>query len=295
VDEKRFVKRLWMAKALLLAALLYVGFEAVTNQLHLVAVLDPGTASGDPRAAARVPASPEARLPSDYTEIVRRNLFAETDGTENRPAVSSGSKTHDSMPSAEDLGLRLVGAIAGGPAVSRVNIQNVKSNTTGVYRIGDTVASATVEAIQRDTVILRYEGRDLRLRLRSGTAADNKSDPGKDEQRHAREPVPLGTAGTPAISSPARAEYVAEVFHKATIEPYVRNNRTEGLKITGLEKIPMAEKLGLKNGDVLQTVNGQQLTSKQKAFQVLMKAKTQSKVNMQLLRDGKSKELSFDL
>jgi len=37
------------------------------------------------------------------------------------------------------------------------------------------------------------------------------------------------------------------------------------------------------------------LTSKQKAFQVLMKAKTQSKVNLQLLRDGKSKELSFDL
>ncbi len=44
------------------------------------------------------------------------------------------------MPSAEELGLRLVGAIAGGPAISRANIQNIKSKTTGVYRIGDTVA-----------------------------------------------------------------------------------------------------------------------------------------------------------
>jgi len=75
----------------------------------------------------------------------------------------------------------------------------------------------------------------------------------------------------------------------------VNNDRTEGLKITGLESFPMAQALGLQNGDVVQSVNGQQLTSKQKAFQVLMKAKTQSKIDFQLLRDGKSKNLSFNL
>ncbi len=53
--------------------------------------------------------------------------------------------------------------------------------------------------------------------------------------------------------------------------------------------------IGLRNGDVVQSVNGQQLTSKQKAFQVLMKAKTQSKIDIQLLRDGQSRNLSFDL
>jgi type II secretory pathway component PulC len=75
----------------------------------------------------------------------------------------------------------------------------------------------------------------------------------------------------------------------------VKNHRTEGLKISGLEKIPMAERFGLQNGDVVQSINGQQLTSKQKAFQVLMKARTQSKVDIQLLRDGQRKGLSFDL
>jgi type II secretory pathway component PulC len=88
---------------------------------------------------------------------------------------------------------------------------------------------------------------------------------------------------------------VAEVFRQATIEPYVKNYRTEGLTISGLEKIPMAERFGLQNGDVVQSINGQQLTSKQKAFQVLMKARTQSKVDIQLLRNGQRKGLSFDL
>ena len=92
-----------------------------------------------------------------------------------------------------------------------------------------------------------------------------------------------------------QAGYVTDIFRKATIEPYVKNDQTEGLKITGLENIPMAEMFGFKNGDIVQSVNGQQLTSKQKAFQVLMKAKTQSSIDIRLLRDGQSKNLSFKL
>jgi type II secretory pathway component PulC len=57
----------------------------------------------------------------------------------------------------------------------------------------------------------------------------------------------------------------------------------------------LANLFGLRNGDIVQTVNGQNLNSKQKAFQVLKKARTQSNISLQLLRDGKAKELSFDL
>jgi len=53
--------------------------------------------------------------------------------------------------------------------------------------------------------------------------------------------------------------------------------------------------LGLQNGDIVQMVNGQSLTNKQKAFQVLQKARSQPRLQIQLLRDGKAKELSFDL
>jgi len=88
---------------------------------------------------------------------------------------------------------------------------------------------------------------------------------------------------------------VDNVLRKATIEPYVRNGRPQGLKITGLEENPLTAMVGLRNGDVIQTVNGQTLTNKQKAFQVIQKAKSQSKLNIQLLRDGKAKELSLDL
>jgi general secretion pathway protein C len=287
MNEKRFIRVFRLIKVFLVVVLVYGGLRAITGRLHIGA-FDPGTVSGGDRTPDAEPMTIRTQSPADYTDILQGNLFSGAD-----PAQGPGrAPALDSMPSAEDLGLRLVGTLASGPAISRANIQNVKSKTTGVYRIGDTVASATVEAIQQDAVVLRHQGRQLILRMHTGAAGDDKQPAGNTGQKAGEKAPP---AGNRAALPPVKADYVAEVFRKATIEPYVKNNRTEGLRITGLDKIPMAEMFGLKNGDIIQSLNGQQLTSKQKAFQVLMKARTQSKVDIQLLRNGKSKDLSFSL
>jgi general secretion pathway protein C len=307
MNEKRFIAILWTAKAALFAILLYAGFGVVAGRLHLGAMFDPGTASGEQQATDGQLAVRQESPPSDYTAIVQRNLFAGANNVDSSRAASNRSGALDSTASAEELGWRLVGTIAGGPAASRAILQNTKSNATGSYRIGDTIASpasgtagATVEIIQRDAVVLRYRGQDLTLKLRAGTTADHPPKtagaPGQEDPRQAGPPGVEASASTKTQTAPLpRGRSVAEVFRQATLEPYVKDHRTEGLRITGLENIPMAELLGLRNGDIVRSVNGQQLTSKQKAFQVLMKAKTQSKVDLQLLRDGANKNLSFDL
>ncbi len=284
MDEKRIIKMVWLIKACLVVALVYGGFRAVIGHLHVKA-FDPGVVAGEEPSLATEPETGETQSPSNYAEILEGGLFSAGDPlAENR-----GSQDLDSLPSAEDLGLRLVGAIAGGPAISRANIQNVKSKTTGVYRIGDAVAGATVAAIQQDAVVLRHEGRQLILRLHTEIPS------GEPQSAEPQGEEKAASANKQAKLPPLKADYVSEVFRKATIEPYVKNGQTEGLRISGLDKIPMAEMLGLRDGDIIRSVNGQQLTSKQKAFQVLMKAKTQSKVDIQLSRNGKSKDLSFGL
>ncbi|MBM4024869.1 MAG: hypothetical protein FJ280_05595 [Planctomycetes bacterium] len=302
MDDKRFVRLLGIAKAALVAILVYVGFEVATNRLPLDAMFDPGTARGERPVGAEPTASPPPREISDYTAIVRRNLFSGTDSTDNTRTDETRVPALESPAAVEELGLRLVGTIAGGPLASRAIIQNTTTtNSSGSYRIGDAVASATVEAIQRDAVVLRHQGRPVVLRLSSGTAAggpskaplpENRSGPRQAPRLGAKE---IGRDIDMATPPPGRAEYVTEVFRRATVEPYVKDDQTIGLKITGLDQFPMAGVFGFKDGDIVQTVNGQQLTSKQKAFQILMKAKTQPRVDIQLLRDGKSKELSFDL
>lgn len=319
MDKKDVVKLLWVVKACLLVVLMYAGFEVLAGYLHFGPVLGPDTASGNQGAVNKQASAPVSHPPSDYAAIIESNLFAGRDNVGNLQAASNPSQTPNSIASAEELGLRLVGTIAGNSAASRAIIQNTKDNTTGVYKIGDTIASpshsrdtqarqteapstkatpqaqATMEAIRRDAVILRYEGRSLVLRLHAATVADNKSDLRKDKPQPAKDTPAASSMQMQPVPRLDRAEHIAEIFREAKIEPCVKDNRTEGLRITGLENIPMAQFFGFQNGDVVQSVNGQPLTSKQKAFQVLMKVRTQSRVDLQLLRDGKNKELSFNL
>ncbi len=294
MDEKRFIKILWIAKAVLVAVLLYVGVGVVVNRVRLNAMFDPDTASGELRVAETQAAPAETHSPSDYEAIVQRNLFSDAAPAAAQQPDTNPAPAAPSSPSADELGLRLVGTIAGSSTASRAIIQSTKSNTTDFYRIGDTVASATVEAVRRAEVVLRYQGRPLVLKQCSGTTTDKgqKTEAAAPKPESRSQPTPVATASS---SESSRTGSMSEIFRKATIEPYVRNDRTEGLRITGLDKIPLAGVLGFKNGDIVQAVNGQQLTSKQKAFQVLQKARTQSKVSIRILRDGKNKELSFDL
>ncbi len=300
MDEKRLVKLLWVVKAGLLAVLVYTGFEVVVSLLRLGVVLDPSTASGEPRTTETSVASSADDSPPDYNVIAQRNLFAGADKAGAAPTGAPVAETPDSPAATEELGLSLIGTLAGGPTASRAILQESRTNKTDSYRIGDSVAAATVEAIQRETVVLRYQGRLVVLKQCPGKAEGKEPKPREGGPKiEAAGPAGAGRS-QPAAAPEAprfagRSGSMAEVFRQATIEPYVKNSRTEGLKITGLEKIPLAERLGLQNGDVVQAINGQQLTSKQKAFQVLMKARTQSKVDIQLLRDGRRKGLSFDL
>ena len=200
-----------------------------------------------------------------------------------------------SMTSAEqDLGLRLTGSIAGTATTSRAIIEDTATKTTRLYKTGDIVASATIESIQPDAVILRHDGRRRVLRLHTGTATDSLPANKIEEQGRANVPESRSAKREMAPSS-AKLGYVEDLFRNATVEPYLEDGQPQGLKITGLENTPVAGMFGLKNGDVIQTVNGQHLTNKQKAFQVLQKARTQPRMHIQLLRHGRTRDLSFDL
>lgn len=285
MDERRFAKLLWGIKAALVAVLLYCGFKAISSRVGVDQVLEPHAVSGGER-----PARPAERVEDDrqvdYSAILRRNLFADDPAVgQSRPPVV------ETMPSAEELGLRLIGAIAGGPVASRAIIQNTKEKTTNPYRIGDTVASATVESIRPDVVVLRYQGEQFALRLNAAAGEDTGKTVAKRQERPKQVARPVVQTAQPST----RAARVTEAFRQIQIEPHVVNRRTQGLRVTGLDKVPLAGVLGLRDGDVIQRINGQQLTSKQKAFQVMMKAKAQPKIDIQLMRDGRSKDLSFNM
>ena len=297
MNEKRASRLFWAIKALLAGILLYVAVAVIVTPLYLGRALKPQPVSGDERRPEPAPAETHSRPPADLSAIVEHNLFAGAGSP--APKVDAVTPSAPNTKSAEEeLGLKLIGAVAGDAATSRAVIQNTTTGASLPYKIGDMVGPAMVESIESYRVVVRHAGRRKVLPLESGAVTQTKGRSGEDKPQNPQSTTTGGKRVSATVQTPQNRpsmSYVEDVFHRAKIEPYVQNGRTEGLKITGLEADSLTGLFGLQNGDVVQTVNGQNLTSKQKAFQVLQKAKTQSKLQIQLLRDGKSKELSFDL
>ena len=291
INDKQLSKLFWAAKATLVAILLYVALEAAITPSQLGEELKPKAVAGVERLPDEIEreSGPQAR--PDYSVILNNDLFTGTG-----PSTVSEISPPDMavLPSAEELGLTLQGIIAGGPAISRAIIEDGTSKVATPYKTGDRVGPATIESIEPERVILRHNGRRLALQMHAGNSAKSQKNAVQTEKLEAIASEPVVVDQQEPRAS-ARLGYVEELFHKATIKPYVKDGQTKGLEITGLEETPLTKLFGLRNGDIVQNVNGQDINSKQKAFQVLKKARTQPQIDLRLLRDGKAKDLSFDL
>lgn len=192
----------------------------------------------------------------------------------------------------------MLGTVSGSPVVSRAIIKNLETHKPGLYRTGEVVADASIESIEKDAVILVHSGQRKVLKLNiAGGHNENKSQPISSKSINKKsEAVKASLQDEEApIEVRTKIKHVEAILKKAVIEPYIVNGKIEGLRITDLEKISIAKDLGLKNGDVVRGVNGHRLTSKQKAYQVFKKARTQPTMSIELLRGDKTKKLSFNL
>jgi general secretion pathway protein C len=295
----RIRKALFVSNLALVLVLGYVVFKTVMLPEPLEKPLAPRAAQGNVSASPK----PEASVPVNYEGILQRNLFggsgASTDANGN-PADNSGGV----IRSGTETGLELIGTIAGSSELARAIIMDTTTKSTELYKTGDSIAGAKIASIERNAVILVRNGEKSVLKLNvnrptpeaaqpSPPAVANKSESGQNNTiRESNEPV----RARAAAEAPSSSEGVLDqIVRNATIEPYVVNGQTEGLRITGLENLKMAQFIGLKDGDVIRKVNGQVLTSKQKAFQVFRKTRTQTGVEMELLRGNQEKNLSFVL
>jgi len=287
-------KVLLISKLAIVLLLVYTGGSTVLVRRNSAELFLPAPAGGSENEGPAQEGASGRGLSDDLSVIVERGIF----GTGGQPSADGNA---GGLPSvAGELGIELVGTVCGSPAISRAIIKDTGTKALGLYRPGQTVAGATIQSIEPNAVILLHNGRVKALNLKAAETARLADSPGPAAGKvKAANPAPYLPAnragGQSSAGSASRIGYVEEILSKAAIEPYGVNGIVEGLRITGLEKVPVAESLGLENGDVIRRVNGQQLTSLQKAFQVFQKAKSQPTMSMELSRGGVTKELTFDL
>ena len=194
---------------------------------------------------------------------------------EGSPLVKTEGELRESSP----LDLELLGTAIGNIKDPIAFIKDLKANNQGMYRLGNIIQEAKVVRIVMGEVTLDLNGRKEILRLSKRG---------------------MSWAGINAneiiISKNNLLSQTAEIYNSLrsiTVKPHYEAKQVVGMQVSGIPEGNVITTTGIKNQDIIKSVNNQKIDSYQKALQVFSKVRNQSEIKVSLLRDGQPLNFSY--
>ena len=90
-------------------------------------------------------------------------------------------------------------------------------------------------------------------------------------------------------------ENQADLMRTARVVPEQENGRTVGIRMMNIKPDSLLGVLGMQNGDRLQTINGFDMSSPEKALEAYARLRTADKLTVQVNRGGKNMNLDYNI
>ncbi len=290
---------------LLLVYLVYSYFiEERDYKNTIVRKTEPSQTQSEPNQESTDSTNPDIILERDIFNTARVSVPPQNNQQDN--IISQVAKPVVRKP----LDLRLLGTVAGDGAIGCAIIENVKTKVQDLYNVGDIVDGARIEKIERNRVILLNDGLEEVLNIYIAGQTDTNQENTEPVEFTNVSPVVKPDETTDEevvkITSPTERQVnknaflakiggIEAILKTVKISTHETDGVEDGLKISGLEGSSMAKFVGLKDGDIIQTINGQSVINDRKAFQVLRKARSLSSFDLELKRGTETKKLSFKI
>jgi general secretion pathway protein C len=248
----------------------------------------PSTAASDARSA---------RGRARYDVVVSRDLF----------------RTSSASPDAASH-LRLVGLATHLPAHFAV-IEDVRRGVQHLYRVGDRVGSdeslsLTVARIEPDCVVLESSG-GVYVLARGADPVDRPGHAGGETDDAPATPLAAqdrSTGGRALVRRGRDDEYFLDrrafeatvgdfdrVASQIRVIPNVVGGKAVGYRIFGIDAASVFSDLGLRNGDVLRSVNTVALTDPATALNVLRDLPRERRITLDIDRRQRPQTLTYEI
>lgn len=238
---------------------------------------------------------------TQYRSIMQRDLFR----TKAAPPPQEPKKSLDIETLEEtQLKLKLWGTVSGSPASAYAVIEDTQKREQNLYQVGDAIQQATLKAILREKVVLAVNGKDEILSMEEvpETSAVNRSSRQASSSRPAR---PLQSESPPTTVRTQRValnrsmienamQDVSKLMTEMTITPNIsEDGQQSGLALRNIKPNSIFRRMGLRNGDVLVGVNGDQIESVDDALGLYENLKSASEVQVQIMRRGQERTIDY--
>ncbi len=288
----------------LTTAIIYLGVAAFYKYETGKMAVGPENAFQNQTSQAN--ASTQSQPLSSYRAIESRNLFdVRIHEPTPTPAATPTPKPDDidSMKKT-DLKLKLFGTVFFGEEnkSNRAIIADSK-NKQKLYWVGDRVENAFINKIFREKVILNVNGANEVLKIEKATD-------GRGKKMLPRAP---GVMRKPPASKPSRTKgrrtkikvsrneieksmsNLNQVFRQVRVRPHFYNGKPDGLTISGIKPRSIFRKLGLRSGDVILGVDGQEIRSVNDAVKFYRSLGENPNLQLQIKRRGMPRTIDYEI
>ena len=198
------------------------------------------------------------------------------------------AQTTQAAPPPSPLSLTLVGTFITEGQEPYAIIEDKKKQSQDMFLLGDSVFDqATLKKIYEDRVEIERLGKLEVLKLDefggadgpvAGGIANNGDDYVVDEAE-----LDKGLENLPLLLTQARAV------------PYFKDGRSIGLRLFAIKSGSLYEKIGLKNGDILKSINGNSLADITQALKLFEQLKQERSIGLVLERDKQDREFKYTI
>ena len=281
---------------------------------HIVEAKYLGDPDHGPKVAAIMP-RPEmpvaAARSKDGAQLASRNMFC----SDCTPAVDVKVSSDPSSVAITTLPLALLATNIGPkPEESYATIINSENQKQGAYAVGDRVPGANnsgnIKSIHFKYIDFENNGRTERLVLLGATppatptpaVAETPQVSGDGDKDDLQASIDNGIKKIDDSNYEIDKSLVEKVLLNpmavakgARVVPSMTNGKPDGFKLYAIRPTSAFAKLGLSNGDTLQSINGFELTSADKALEVYTKLREATSLEVEVTRRGKPVTLKYSI
>ncbi len=220
----------------------------------------------------------------------------------DRPTPSA-EITRDALPT--PLALKLLGTMTSPSAgMSLASVYEDATQRTRTVWVGSTLQQAEILSIERTRVLLSNGGRMEILEFTSLPAAAKTAASPLPPSTPAGASTGLGSTlrqTGPESYTVQRQDVentlanLSQVAMQARIVPAFRDGVSQGFKLFAMKPDSIYARLGMKNGDILQRVNGLSLDSPEKVLEIYAQLRSASRIELEIERDGQTLRKTYSV
>lgn len=246
------------------------------------------------------PAAQSGRIAelSFYAPILTKGLFGTAAQGQLSPITTTPTAVQ-AAPATAPSELMLLGTVVGSFRETFALVRHTTKNEERVFRLGDLVFDAgRLVDVSKERAFIVINNKKVELLTPLTPAAASPApvaQPGTG--RPASGVTNLGGGGfvidqralNAALDNPAQA------MTDARLLPSQKDGRVEGFRASEVKPAGVFAMIGIKNGDVLLRLNDFPMDSPDKALQSFIALKGQSRLKLDLIRDGQPQTFNYDI